>query len=561
MMKPSGRQCIANLKVKHFNENLLSNLVKELENSSSSLTLVSKSGKKETIPQIIIMHSPMLYDILKSSSPSDDVQIIVPDVSHCYVSALYELVVSGKINVNIPTDRSDSLLIERSILNEQFIEGVIAAGRLFDIKIRRDSVALVDSSDQYRSRPFKEPFDYLVKNDLNLIESQGDNFLELSKKPINTTKMNLHAKNYEPEVSSIDLIEIKDCVEFDTNACVVVDPSLCESKQALTGSEIGTNGIEVLNCSFHNREVPSVLSEHSIQVSDLALSEVENVLQSNRMMQLFDVEDKAINVGRSINTHMPEVRVKSEHSYNRDPSPLLDEIVFEETENMENQFTRVNKYGNNIKISQHTASENHIYDELHLSPYALLKSPTNLSDDISSVFSSNYQSDHSLESPQNSTCGPMSLGHDFKLGQRIHHRDIHGNLISNDIADYTLVECQVCQSYVTMTGLRSHTRRVHTLTITEYKSLYGSYLTPVENNYHQCGICGNLVLLDSDNIAKHLKIKGHDITHKKYNETYMVDTRSRRSRVFKGQEQVMVMQMSDVELETSFDHCQRLQKA
>jgi len=38
----------------------------------------------------------------------------------------------------------------------------------------------------------------------------------------------------------------------------------------------------------------------------------------------------------------------------------------------------------------------------------------------------------------------------------------------------------------------------------------------IEKVYHRCGICQQAVLLDSDDIAFHLK-KLHDITHKDYN--------------------------------------------
>ena len=41
---------------------------------------------------------------------------------------------------------------------------------------------------------------------------------------------------------------------------------------------------------------------------------------------------------------------------------------------------------------------------------------------------------------------------------------------------------------------------------------------------HKCGICGEYVLLDSDEIAKHLKMRSpvnHDITHGNYNAKFM----------------------------------------
>jgi len=109
--------------------------------------------------------------------------------------------------------------------------------------------------------------------------------------------------------------------------------------------------------------------------------------------------------------------------------------------------------------------------------------------------------------------------------ERIQDRDCHGNLVSNDFADYTLVECKICLIHTPMTRLRSHTKSAHKVTITEYKAQFGPDLVPIVPVYHRCGICEELVLLDSDHIAVHLKKPGHYITHKNYNEGYMVDSR------------------------------------
>eukprot|EP00092_Neocalanus_flemingeri_P017333 GFUD01018748.1.p1 GENE.GFUD01018748.1~~GFUD01018748.1.p1 ORF type:complete len:612 (+),score=120.78 GFUD01018748.1:50-1885(+) len=111
---------------------------------------------------------------------------------------------------------------------------------------------------------------------------------------------------------------------------------------------------------------------------------------------------------------------------------------------------------------------------------------------------------------------------------RIQDRDSDGNLISNDLADYALVECKICHIHTPMTRLRSHTRSAHNTTITEYKAQFGPDLVPIEIVHHRCGLCGELVLLDSDHIATHLKTPGHYITHKNYNNGYMVDARSNK---------------------------------
>jgi len=131
--------------------------------------------------------------------------------------------------------------------------------------------------------------------------------------------------------------------------------------------------------------------------------------------------------------------------------------------------------------------------------------------------------------------------------ERVQDRDCHGNLISNDFADYALVECKICLIHTPMTRLRSHTKSVHKVTITEYKAQFGPDLIPIETIYHRCGICSELVLLDSDHIAVHLKKPGHYITHKNYNDGYMVDSRSSKynmtKRVFKVKERPPEMQL------------------
>ena len=111
--------------------------------------------------------------------------------------------------------------------------------------------------------------------------------------------------------------------------------------------------------------------------------------------------------------------------------------------------------------------------------------------------------------------------------ERIQEIAEDGNLISNDLADYTLVECNICNVHLPMTRLRSHTKGVHKVTITEYKAMFGPDLTPLAVVWHRCGICQKLLMLDSDHVAVHLKSGGHPrITHKDYNEAFMVDTRT-----------------------------------
>ena len=51
------------------------------------------------------------------------------------------------------------------------------------------------------------------------------------------------------------------------------------------------------------------------------------------------------------------------------------------------------------------------------------------------------------------------------------------------------------------------------MTITEYKDRFGPDLAPVEVVWHQCGVCGELVMLDSDHVAVHLKKRGREFSN------------------------------------------------
>jgi len=110
----------------------------------------------------------------------------------------------------------------------------------------------------------------------------------------------------------------------------------------------------------------------------------------------------------------------------------------------------------------------------------------------------------------------------------VQERDDQGNLVSNDFADYTKVECRVCSLITPKTRLRAHTRAAHNMTITDYKERFGSP-DLVEAVYHRCCVCSQAILLDSDAVAAHLKSAVHQgITHGEYNKRFMVDSRTKQ---------------------------------
>jgi len=92
---------------------------------------------------------------------------------------------------------------------------------------------------------------------------------------------------------------------------------------------------------------------------------------------------------------------------------------------------------------------------------------------------------------------------------------------SNSMVDAVKVKCKLCSQNVAMTRMRGHTKSAHKMNIADYKRKFGVLKDAIiEAVFHKCGICQQDVLLDSDEIATHLK-RCHQITHRRYNEQFM----------------------------------------
>jgi hypothetical protein len=158
--------------------------------------------------------------------------------------------------------------------------------------------------------------------------------------------------------------------------------------------------------------------------------------------------------------------------------------------------------------------------------------PSPMVEDEDDFFAAEMPGGHDSESDVE-TKPDIRRNHERKLdkSKRTNHaepkksRSNKGVLISNDLADYTLAECQVCGVQKPLHGLRAHTQSQHNMSITEYKQNFGTDLKLVERVFHKCGICGEKILHDSDSIATHLKRPGHNISHKNYNKLHMADSR------------------------------------
>ena len=110
------------------------------------------------------------------------------------------------------------------------------------------------------------------------------------------------------------------------------------------------------------------------------------------------------------------------------------------------------------------------------------------------------------------------------------HQEGHAEVLatvrfSNDMKQAVRSKCKICGSIEKINNMRMHTKSKHGMVITEYKEKFNQHhYDLVEKILHRCGVCGEILLLDSDCIAVHLSSKKatHDLTHAQYNAKFMV---------------------------------------
>ena len=90
-----------------------------------------------------------------------------------------------------------------------------------------------------------------------------------------------------------------------------------------------------------------------------------------------------------------------------------------------------------------------------------------------------------------------------------HEAEIMTLKMSNDTRDSVLTNCKICKHPVRLQAMRTHTKTKHDVNITDYKKKYNQqdFYDPIEIVLHKCGFCGEYLLLDSDAMSEHLKIK------------------------------------------------------
>ena len=96
-------------------------------------------------------------------------------------------------------------------------------------------------------------------------------------------------------------------------------------------------------------------------------------------------------------------------------------------------------------------------------------------------------------------------------------------IFSDSIKDAVKVQCKICSIKMLLTGLRKHTRSKHMMTITEYKRKYGQPEI-IRMVRHECKLCGESLMLDSEHIARHLSRYHNTVSYKGYINTLEPDT-------------------------------------
>ena len=92
---------------------------------------------------------------------------------------------------------------------------------------------------------------------------------------------------------------------------------------------------------------------------------------------------------------------------------------------------------------------------------------------------------------------------------------------SNDMAECCTHQCRLCHRLVSLTGLRSHTRTSHHITIKDYVEQFGNYREQLHTvTWHRCGLCQKEILLDGDEIHKHCR--SHGMSMAAYSNLFLV---------------------------------------
>ena len=131
---------------------------------------------------------------------------------------------------------------------------------------------------------------------------------------------------------------------------------------------------------------------------------------------------------------------------------------------------------------------------------------------ITEIESTKFESPNNISSP------------DLEASQK---NILENEKFSDHLGDAVKVRCQLCQSCESLTAMRSHTRKMHDMSIAEYRKKFGDLANHlVEMVYHKCKLCDKVLLLDADRIHHHART--HGVSLKTYTATYMTHKNRRK---------------------------------
>ena len=108
-------------------------------------------------------------------------------------------------------------------------------------------------------------------------------------------------------------------------------------------------------------------------------------------------------------------------------------------------------------------------------------------------------------------------------------------LYSNNMAKSCKSICKICKDKINLNYMRQHTKKEHKISIKDYGRLYGHHRTHMVEPvyYHRCPFCQKDLLLDADDIHKH--VGTHGVKLKDYSAKFIVSV-WKREQEDEGQE-------------------------
>ena len=108
----------------------------------------------------------------------------------------------------------------------------------------------------------------------------------------------------------------------------------------------------------------------------------------------------------------------------------------------------------------------------------------------------------------------------FGLQEKLDPKNLQ---ISSNLQDAVKVRCQICQTILLLSDLKQHCQSNHQITLPEYEDLYGSRKVHIiKQIFHQCSLCGEVLLLDILELKEHFDEIKHEKSFKDYQKEFII---------------------------------------